>query len=506
MGASPYFRNKPSILITDAEANGAFMLDNSDGTTDLLYMPQGKQKLYHESTVPNVIMEGPRGTGKSLAIRWDFHMRALAYPGYTYLILRRTMPELRKSHLLFIEREMRSFTPIYKDSCYLKGVTEAHYGNGSVGLFGHCETEQDIEKYLSAQFCAIAFDEITTFDWQMVTRIGSSCRVEADTGLIAIIRGGTNPLGISAEDVCRYFITKDITPEEDPEYNPNDWSSIRVERADNKYLDNEQYDKRFAGLPKAYRDAWMEGKWGVEGAYFNIEAKNLITELPQITIKAADTMYAVNDQTHDMLDCKYWLHVYRVLDWGWEDLTVCVWIAVLPNGREVPFMERTWVRTTAQQVAKDISGDSEGFKVITTFADPTMWDGEKEMGHCIADEFEIRGIPLTKAKNDRTAAGLAIQEHLNQVLKDGGPRLVLYENEKAGVPALVKCLRAMRVDKKKPGRIADSKLDHAPIALGYFCMAGVPPSTIPKESAIPRWMRTKAGTRKVLGNDGVRHG
>lgn len=283
-GASPFYRNKPDVRIDTVRRDGGGVeMVNPDGSTDLLYWPQPKQRLYHASTVPNLIMEGPRGTGKSLCERWDMHMRALAYPGYTYLMLRRTMPELRKSHLLFIQREMERFKGFNKGSVYLKGTSEAHYGNGSIGLFGHCETEADIERYLSAQFCAIVFDEITTFEWEMVGRIGSSCRVEEGSGLIAIVRGGTNPLGVSADDVYRYFIGKDITPDEDPEYNPNDWGSIRVEREDNRYLDNAQYDKRFAGLPEAYRRAWMKGEWRTEGAYFDIRPEHIIKTLPMVT-------------------------------------------------------------------------------------------------------------------------------------------------------------------------------------------------------------------------------
>lgn len=491
MSASPFFRNKPNRRIDSAP--DAFVIDNADGTKDLLYEPQDKQRLYHAATTPNLIMEGPRGTGKSLCIRWDFHVRALAYPGYTYLILRRTMPELRKSHLLHIGREMDSFTPIYKESTYLKGIFQANYGNGSVGLFGHCETEQDIEKYLSAQFCAIAFDEITTFDWSMITRISSSCRVEADTGLIAIVRGGTNPLGISAEEVYRYFIAKDITPEEDPEYNANDWDHIHIARADNKYLDNEQYDKRFAGLPEAYRKAWMLGEWGVEGAYFSLRSEHLVAEAPAIIVKASDTLDSSRNKRFEMMECMDWLDTYRILDWGWHaaDPTVCLWVAVLPNGREVPFMENLWVMTPAQKVAEDIKRMSDGMKVVTTFADPTMWDGEKEMGHCLADEFEQRGIAMTKAVNDRTAAGYAIQEHLNQVLDDKLPKLQILESGKVGCPTLVRALRSMRIDKKRPGRIADHKQDHLPICLGYFCMAGVGPSRMPSSSSIPFWMRPK---------------
>jgi hypothetical protein len=397
------------------------------------------------------------------------------------------MPELRKSHLLFIQHEMEAL-----GGTYLKGVSEAHYPNGSVGLFAHCETDADIEKFLSAQFDAIYFDEITTFQWDMVTKISTSCRVPRDSGRIAIIRGGTNPLGVSAEEVYRYYIGRDVTPEEDDEYVAAEWGAIKLNREDNIYLDVDQYDKRFAGLPEAYRKAWLDGIWGVEGAYFDIRDEHLIRELPVVS---------TDMETRPALQWP-WLHVYRVIDWGWHDPTVCLWMMALPDGHEVAFREESWLRTPAATVAGDIRRLTDEQRVVTTFADPTLWEGEKEMGHCLADEFEQRGVALTAGKNDRTAIGMAIQEHLNQRLPDGRPKLLIYE---PGCPVLVRSLRAMRVDKKKPGRIADHRLDHLPICLGYFCMAGVGPSRIPTEQTTsPRWMRPKPGTRRILGQNAVR--
>lgn len=471
----------------------AFTVGRPGGVTEVLYRPTSeKHRGYHASTLPKLIMEGRRGTGKSHTMRWDFHMRAMAYPGFRYLMLRRTMPELRKSHLQFVEEDMERLGG--RALGVRSGNVELHYPNGSRGLFGHCETEADVLKYLSAQFDAICFDEITTFDWEMVTRISTSCRVVEGSGLTAIVRGGTNPIGVSADEVHRYFIGKEVTPEEDKKYDPADWGSLHIEQADAEgTIDFEQYDKQFVGLSKAYQDAWLEGKWGVEGAYFSIEAKNLIQSMP--VIAGSDGLPAA-----PMLRWP-WLHIYRVLDYGWHDPTVCVWVAVLPDGHEVPFMEYSVVRTTAQTVAYDLKRLSEGMKVITTIADPTLWDGLKETGTCMADIFEQQGVSLTKGKNDRTACGFAIQEHLNTVLADGRPKLLILETQ---CNTLVRTLRAMRVDKKHPGRIADHKADHMPIALGYFCMAGVAPTRIPNQVTDRPWMVPKAGNRRILGSAHVR--
>lgn len=460
-------------------------INRADGSSEMVYGAWPKQVQFHGVTTPKFILEGERGTGKSHCLRWDCHLKALAYPGYKYLILRRTMPELRKSHLLFINREMEKL-----GGHFLKTTVEAHYGNGSIGLFGHCETEADINKYLSAEFFQIVFDEIVTFDWEMITKISASCRVPEGSGLTAFIRGGTNPLGESAEEVHRYFIAKDILPEEDPEYDPADWGSLHMVMDDNPSLDKVQYVKGLAGLPEAYRKAWLHGEWGVEGAYFSIRPEHLIQSLPYVD---------VNGRV-ERADNWPWIHVYRLLDYGWHDPTVCVWVMVLPNGREIAFQEYSTIMTPAQVVARQIKERSSEMKVITTIADPTLWDGEREMDHSLADEIETEHVPLTKGKNDRTAAGLAIQEHLNQVLADGKPKLQIYE---PGCPTLVRALRAMRVDKKKPGRIADHKMDHMPICLGYFCMSGVGPSRAPNTIGVKPWMVDKT-KRRVLGSDGVR--
>ena len=467
------------------------VLTRADGSRKTLYAPHPKQVAYHKVNCANFLLEGERGTGKSTVLRWDCHLKALAYPGYKYLILRRTMPELRKSHLTFITSEMDSLGGVALG--VRTGTPECHYANGSFGVFGHCETEQDVEKYLSAEFYTIVFDEIVTFPWEWITRIKPSCRVPKGSGLTAHVRGGTNPLGQSAEEVNRYFIARDVTKDEDPEYVPEDWGSLHMTMDDNPSLDKAQYLKQFAGIPEAYRKAWLRGEWGIEGAYFSLGDDHTSVDLPVVVDPRKGPLR--------MLDVS-WLHVYRLIDYGWHDPTVCVWVCVLPNGREIPFMEEMWTETPAAEIARDIAAKSAGMRVITTIGDPTMWDGLKEMGHCIADEFEQNGVPMTRGKNDRTAAGMAIQQHLNNHLQDGLPKLIIYE---PGCPVLLRSLRSMRVDKKRPGRIADHKMDHMPICLGYFCMADVGPSRVPRDSArLPGAAFGDKPTRNVLGSEGVR--
>src|ERR1700687_248975 len=83
----------------------SIILKRKDGSDFSWYHPQPHQTLYHESKSPNLLALGTRNTGKSVQMRKDAIIRCMMYPGYKVLILRRTIPDLRKSHLRFINAE-----------------------------------------------------------------------------------------------------------------------------------------------------------------------------------------------------------------------------------------------------------------------------------------------------------------------------------------------------------------------------------------------------------------
>jgi hypothetical protein len=191
-------------------------------------------------------------------------MRALAVPGYTYLVVRRVLRELKTSHLKFIEQEMLAF-----GGTYHKTDNIAYYPNGSKGFYASCESEEDMLKLLSSEFAIIYFDEISTFPWSMIQKIASCLRVPEDSGMLALLRGGTNPIGVGADEIRRYYIDKDVDLAEDPEYRPEDYQAIHQTLADNVHIDRAQYIRRLSSLPEHIRKAWLDGEWIVEGAYFH---------------------------------------------------------------------------------------------------------------------------------------------------------------------------------------------------------------------------------------------
>lgn len=477
----------------------AFSVVDEDDNVVYEYRPTPVQRTFHECGVVNCILEGSRGTGKSVAIRNDAHLRAMAVPGLSYLVLRRTMPELRMSHLKFIDREMAALGGRFN-----KTESIAYYPNGSMGFFSHCETEEDMMRLLSSEFVVIYFDEITTFTQDMIVKIGTCARVPEGSGLTALIRGGTNPVGCGAEYVYTHYITKDVDLEANPDYRPEHYVAIHTTLEDNRHIDKTEYAKQFATMDPHLRRAWLDGEWLIQGAYFTDFAPTLKGE-PWHVIDRLPYVYDGTSMKF-LLDAP-WVRIYRAIDWGFKpDPAVCLWIAILPNGRGIAFKERTWRSTTAEQVAKDIREDSEGMKITGTYCDPTMFAGSEATDHSIGDIFERNGVPLTKGVNDRKALGEAIHEHFNILLDDEQPKLQIFRPDKShGCPMLVKTLPTIKSDKTDLRKMADGN-DHWVMALGYYCMSLVGSSKAPNVVTPKPWMKPKFGTRRrpVMGAESVR--
>lgn len=501
MTRPPYTLADGKTINPEWKACYRFEAVSKDGKYRHIYIPSPKQLEFHESETLNCIMEGRRGTGKSWAIRNDAHLRALAFPGFTYLIVRRTMGELKKTHLKFLGREMRAF-----DGEFNKTDSLAVYPNGSLGFYASCNSEDEMLKLLGGDYHAIYFDEITTFTGEQIGKIGTCLRVPEDpdgTGVVILprLRGGTNPIGIGAEYVHSHFITKDVNWEEEPDYNPEDYEAIHLDAVDNLYINPETYDKQFAGVPEHIRRAWKHGEWIVEGAYFNDFRKELDGE-PWHVI---DHMPALDGVP--LLACG-WLLLYRALDWGFDpDPAVMLWIVMLPSGRAIVVREQDWKMTPASKVAQEadrVTRNLYEWRPAETYGDPSMWAGSKATeSHSIADIIEEHGIPLTASRNDRSAIGFAIHEWLNTLLEDGKPRLQIYG---PGCPKLVKTLPMMRVDKNNPSRIADSSNDHWTITLGYFCQGriGISDASASAQTTLPWWMRKPVAAPFVIGRESTR--
>lgn len=266
-------------------SDGKIIVNLPDGEPYIMYEPASPLHLdFHNSQKKNLLAYGNRGGGKSHLIRFDAHMRGLTIPNANMILVRRTYPELLRSHLIHIAAEMKMLGGDYNKTEHI-----AYYPTGSKLFFSHVATEADSLNLLSAEFVAAYFDELSTIPWDFFVKLCASVRIGGklkDMGLTGVVRAATNPLGPSAAEVFAYFVNKDVDPEDDPDYDPADWGAMRIQMEDNPHIDIEDYKKRFAGMPSYLRKAWLDGDFALENQLFDFRpVKNgkpyhVINELP----------------------------------------------------------------------------------------------------------------------------------------------------------------------------------------------------------------------------------
>ena len=470
-----------------------------------IYTPTTKQLEYHSRTEPNVLFWGGRGSGKSMCGRWDAHMRALTYPGFKYCILRRNFPELEKSHLMEVPNEMVKLGGYYHATSHI-----AHYPNGSTGFFSHCSTDQHVLNLLSAEFHLMFFDEISTFEWEMFVKLAASVRVKKGSGLIGMVRAATNPLGVSADKINRYWVMRDVEPEEDPDYVPSDWYNIHANVDSNPHVDQEQYRKRFGvGMPAHVRKAWVDGEFGLENALFDV--------IPTKTVEGKKYPYHYLPEI-DLGGLVKHAQIYRAFDMGYfPDPAYCIWIAHLGH-RYIAFHEKVWYKTVVSDIAEDIKLEDEMLgvdRVVITYCDPTIDIKTGQDVRTMKDIFEDHGIPMECSVNNREHFAAAIHQALYEVAEPANPELgtieipriqIYTDNRYRGCPYLSKTLPLQRYDPKHPLRLADHPDDHAAVSLAYFLISSgsMEKSKIVAPQRARRWMREKTGNRVILGSESVR--
>ena len=457
-----------------------------DGTLDVVYTPQPYQMPWHESNAPNLLALGTRNTGKSTQLRFDAVIRCLMFPGFRALIIRRKLTDLRKSHLMFIGAEM------HRLGCghYRQTTMDCIFQNGSVIQFSHCESDKDVDNYLSSQWDYIGFDELSTFTLEQFLKISAAARSLTSSPFIALIRACSNPLGPGSAWMKQWFIDREVDPVEYPDYIPDDFQYLFSTLDQNTYVDNKEYARRLKNLPEHVRRAWLLGEFVDEGSYFSDFRQSKEDGTPWHVIKTLPTWKGTFLRDLD------WINIYRAVDWGYfPDPAVCLWFAVLPNKRAIAFKEKTWKRTLASDVATEIKQLSEGMHVLETFVDPTMFIKTGQSPYSISEIFEQNGVPCTPSQNDRELYGYSVHHYLNTII-DEEPQLQIVG---PACPQLVKTFPLLQMDPNDPRKIADGP-DHWVVATAYFCMSQAPPSRDPVQPVTKRWMMPKQKAR--IGSGG----
>ena len=407
-----------------------------------------------------VLFGGARGGGKSRLLRFLAYYCCLKFPNFQVLLLRRTYPELEKSHMRWVQREVEGLGGQFIPSAKPPIV---RWQNGSILEFGHCQDAQDVENYLSAEYNLVLPDELGTFDEDMILRIASSARIRCPEFKPTIV-SATNPGATWIKD---RWITREVDTERYPDYNPSQYCFVRSLLDDNPYPDPD-YEAFLNALDPDTKAAWRYGSWDVfEGQYFkefrhdrHIRSLEIPASLPRL----------------------------GGLDWGYTSPGCMLWAVVLPDGHLHIEREYKFKDTIASDVAQELIRRNldHGIVLTTAYADPSMWIRGGQTGESIAETFLRGGVPLQRANHERVNGWQRLRHWLRDA-PDGIPWLTFDPDCRY----LIRTLPALTHDKPPNEEDVDTtKDDHAADALRYLVMGRPAPAGA---KAAPEWPRDSVG-------------
>lgn len=430
------------------------------------YKAQPKQVLFHNATADEVLYGGAAGGGKSEAIMWDAVGKCLTHEGIRVAIFRRTYPELEKSIILnFLNK-----VPLKLRDYNKKHYRATFHATGSYLEFNHCQYEQDVFKFQSAEYDFIYFDELTHFPEFIYKYLLSRLRT-TNPEIKPQIKSGTNPGNIGHLWVKRRFIT-DIDPYKVVEKVDTDSDIptrysvqfIPAKVTDNKVLMDADpaYLERLKRLPEDERRALLEGDWDVfKGQFFKEwkHDKHVVTPF---------------DIPRD------WKR-FGAMDWGYAKPSCFLWFAVDPEGVVYVYRELYVTETNISDFANLVKkasvyhhDENKREKLDYIVADPSLWSvTQYEKGESIAYKLIEQGLPVMKGDNNRISGWSAMRDYFRWTETEE-PMLKFFDNCKNSI----RTIPALIYDEKRAEDINTDGEDHAADACRYGVMSNPLPKKI----------------------------
>jgi phage terminase large subunit len=424
---------------------------------------------------------GARGGGKSRILRWALLRFALQLTrrGFRNCILGLfciSFPELRLRQIAPIKREFPSWLGYWNET-EKAFILYPEYGGHQI----RCCNIDDPEKYKSAEFAAIAVDELTLLPSKDVfdTLRGSLRWPGLDR---ALFMAGTNPDGPGHSWVKRLWITGDFSHPDDARLPANEFAFVRSLPTDNPHLSEEYIENELGSQPPSVRKAWLEGSWDLfEGQRFNLN--------PAVHVV---------DPFELRKDAKF----YASIDYGFDNPFACGIYMVVPGlSRPDVFKVRELnekglkAREQAKRVLETL--DQLGITLASAaYLDTACW-AEEDDGLSIAQKFMQEGLMVQQVLKDRPTGWVAVEDLLtyetdgSEITKQ--PRLKIFKT----CPLTIQQITDAVWDPKKPGDIMhpegfrDDSLDET----RYFALTHFQK---PKESQQSSWQEDQKARWKAM--------
>jgi phage terminase large subunit-like protein len=233
------------------------------------HTPHPKQAAFLSLPHREAFYGGAGGGGKSDALL----MGALQYvhvPNYNALLLRRSYTDLALPEALMD----RAATWLRRSSASWNGTDKRWtFPSGATLTFGYLERDTDKDRYRSAAFQYIGFDELTEFRLDDYRFMFSRLRRLAGVTIPPRIRSASNPGGIGHDWVKRYFV--------DPGAKRRPF--IKATLQDNPSLDRDDYRVSLSHLDPTNRARIERGDWSARepGDVMNRAWLGLVEDPPE---------------------------------------------------------------------------------------------------------------------------------------------------------------------------------------------------------------------------------
>lgn len=211
--------------------------------------PTEKQKLLINCDAFEVLWGGSAGCAKTSGLLMS-SMRFAHKPGYAAMIFRRTFQDLALPGAIMDRAKtwMKNAPGVRWDS------TEKtfRFESGAVLAFGYLDSEGDEQRYKSAEFQFLGFDEATQIRSASYIFMRSRVRRKVTSAIPLRIQNCTNPGGISHDFFKERFVDKETR---------EDRVFIPAFAADNPHLDFETYQKLLDELDPITKQQLKYGIW-----------------------------------------------------------------------------------------------------------------------------------------------------------------------------------------------------------------------------------------------------
>jgi len=340
--------------------------------------------LYDQS--PELLIEGPAGTGKTLGVLTKLLICCEKYPGIRVLVVRKTRESCTESVL--VEWETSCLPP----GCYLiDGPDRARrqrytFANGSEIIVGGMDKSS---KVMSTQYDLIFAEEATELtedDWEKLGTRNRNYKMPYQQ-MIANVNPDA-PTHWLNQRANRGLMARHLSKHTDnPKYHDGtDWTP-----EGRSYVLG-----RLAKLTGVRRARLYEGKWAA--------AEGIVYDNWDASIHLIDR-FAIPAE---------WRR-FRVVDFGYTNSFVCQWWAIDPDGRLYRYREIYRTQRIVADHAEDIKRLSAGESYVATVADHDAEDRAT---------LHAAGIPTVPAFKAVTVGIQAVQDRLRPA-GDGKPRLFL---------------------------------------------------------------------------------